>query len=384
MIKKILVILGMILFFASSASADWLSTHSYRMKIAIDSTNVSSNLSNFPLYVTFIDDSIGANARSDGFDIVFTSSDGTTNLPYDRERFSVSAGTATGFYFVNVTSIVSTDSTWLYLYYGDPDSGDLEDESSAWNGDYEYIQHLEEGYSTAADFYKDETGNSNDGTLTDANTNSSFVIAKIDSAIDFNGDADQIISTDASLTGPIPCKSSGAANDFTVSAWIYVNDEGSRRPIVIKQKSNPGLSRGFAFMKSGTGGDRLVLEVAKDNSNVTEVESTADLSDSTWYYVTGIYDYVTDGTSEIFLYIDGSNDGSSTTAVGPPQANSVDLQVGGYENDSQFAGIIDEVRVSSIVRTANWIKFEYENMNQADHEMVWHAQEKAPQLIIVN
>jgi len=93
----------------------WLSGGwDYRKKITIDNTNVDSDLSNFPLLVKIDNDqNVGEHARLDGYDIRFTSSDGTTLLSYDREDFNklptpsspVTVATTTSTYAININDV---------------------------------------------------------------------------------------------------------------------------------------------------------------------------------------------------------------------------------------------------------------------------------------
>lgn len=378
--KKIVLTIMGVLLFAGLVSADWLATHSYRMKVAIDSTNVGSLLEDFPLYVTFFDttiaDSIGAHARSDGFDIKFTKTDGITDLPYDRERFTIVAGRAVGYHFVNVDSIHATDSTWIYIYFGDADSGDLENESGAWNSGFKLVMHLEEGYSTDADFYKDETSNNNDGQLIDANTNSAFVVAKIDSAINFNGDADQINAGNGSsvrITGAL-----------TLSAWV--NSDANQNEEVLGRYGSVADSTAYGIeTDAGTSDTKYLFKVQDDGCSGGAFESgeTAELADGSWHHLVGVY--IPSGS--VGIYANGSLVAENTSSIPSAACDpTTDFTIGATDFD-YFNGSIDEVRISNVARSADWIKFEHENINQADKELVWHAQEEAPaasKFIMVN
>jgi len=68
----------------------------------------------------------------------------------------------------------------------------------------------------------------------------------------------------------------------------------------------------------------------------------------------------------LFRSIDfGINCGALTASIGRSVWYPVDF----------WDGIIDEVRISSIARTAAWIKFEYYNMAEADNELTWWMEE---------
>jgi hypothetical protein len=369
--KKIIFSIVLLLF-ANPVAAAWLSTHSHRMKLAIDSTYVGSLLENFPKYVYFSDDSIGAYARTDGYDIQFTKADGTTLLYYDRERFTISGGTATGYYHVNVDSIHATDSTWIYIYYGDIDSGDLENEALTWNSNFVGVWHLEEGYSTTASFYKDETSNNNDGQLVDANTNSAFVVAKIDSAIDFNGDADYIDIPHAAVLNP---------DSITVSAWIKPDASPGNFASVVSRPYDSGDWNApfvsYQIARRGTNNYTRFNITVGGTRYAAENTSGTEWSGSTWFMASLTYDGET-----VRGYINGVVDATNTSPSGNiDYPENADIAFGTrteYDVGEWLAGIIDEIRISNIERSADWLKFTYENINQADQELVWHAQEENP------
>ncbi|MHA1290653.1 MAG: DUF2341 domain-containing protein, partial [Candidatus Thorarchaeota archaeon] len=105
-------------------ATSWLTGWSYRKKITIDNTNIDSDLSDFPLLVKISSDSdIGDEARSDGYDIRFTSDDGSTLLSYERESWSGGGGSpATAIFWVKVPTISSSSPTDIYIYYGKADA----------------------------------------------------------------------------------------------------------------------------------------------------------------------------------------------------------------------------------------------------------------------
>lgn len=125
----------------------FLSGYTKRKKITISNTNVISDLSNFPLMVKVTSDSdIGGVARSDGYDIRFTSNDGTTLLDYEREIFSITSGSATGIFWVCIPTIASAAPTDIYIYFGKADATDVST-ISFWDSDYSNIYHFGEAGS---------------------------------------------------------------------------------------------------------------------------------------------------------------------------------------------------------------------------------------------
>ncbi|NTW31555.1 MAG: hypothetical protein HGB12_02845, partial [Bacteroidetes bacterium] len=88
-------------------AAQCLTGWQYRKKITIDQTKVDANLTNFPILVSLSSSNFNfSKARSDGYDICFTSSDGTTLLKYERERHDQTNSLAE--YWVKVPSVSGT------------------------------------------------------------------------------------------------------------------------------------------------------------------------------------------------------------------------------------------------------------------------------------
>jgi hypothetical protein len=123
----------------------FLSGYTNRKKITISNTNVISDLTNFPVMVKFTSDAdIGGLARSDGYDIRFTSSDGATLLNYERELFSISSGNASGTFWVCVPTVASASPTDIYIYFGKADASSDTSTRTFWDGDYSNIYHFGE------------------------------------------------------------------------------------------------------------------------------------------------------------------------------------------------------------------------------------------------
>lgn len=68
--------------------------------------------------------------------------------------------------------------------------------------------------------------------------------------------------------------------------------------------------------------------LSADGATYSYKQSTTAMQARTWNLMCGTYDYVTDGTSVLTLYLNGSADGSLTTAKGPPRSLSIPFSVG--------------------------------------------------------
>ena len=112
----------------------FLTGYTKRKKITIDNTKVDAALTDFPVSVPLGGDAdIGAVSNSDGFDIRFTSSDGTTLLKYERENFAIASDLATANFWVKIPSVSSSANTEFYIYYRADDTADGADPENVWD-----------------------------------------------------------------------------------------------------------------------------------------------------------------------------------------------------------------------------------------------------------
>ena len=155
-----LILCGLLTFApAPVAGQIWLEGWQYRKKITIDETKVDADLTDFPTLVKLTSSNLDfSKARSDGYDIRFTDSDGTTLLKYERERHDQANSLAE--YWVKVPAVSGTVDTDIYIYYGKSDAADGAEPSNVWDSSCKMVQHLQE---TSGSYY-DSTSNNNDGT----------------------------------------------------------------------------------------------------------------------------------------------------------------------------------------------------------------------------
>ena len=125
--------------FEANATADWYNdSWEYRKKITTSlNTVISSDLTNFPYLVSFTDSDFTKTTESDGTDIVFTASDGTTELAYEIERFDQTTGEVIA--WVKIPTVSASETTDIYIYYKGTASSSS---SSVWDSNYKLVYHL--------------------------------------------------------------------------------------------------------------------------------------------------------------------------------------------------------------------------------------------------
>jgi hypothetical protein len=90
------------------------------------------------------------------------------------------------------------------------------------------------------------------------------------------------------------------------------------------------------------------------DSNFSDVDGPSNLTPDEWHYVTHTYDK-NDGR----LYLDGKLDGKASPMLNIK--SPARLWIGGWYDVYSYEGAMDEVRVSSVARSPEWIKLEYAN-----------------------
>lgn len=87
------------------------------------------------------------------------------------------------------------------------------------------------------------------------------------------------------------------------------------------------------------------------------VQSGSRLALGEWIHVMHTYEK---GNARV--YVNGVLDGASTSRATPMSVRSpARLWIGGWYHNYDFVGDLDEVRVSKVARTADWVRLQYEN-----------------------
>src|SRR5207244_7168979 len=134
------------------------STWAYRKILAIGQTQVGATgapHASFPLLVSRTDTDLQSKALSTGNDILFTSSDGTTKLSHEIEKYVSSTGELVA--WVKVPSVSSSAATVLFMYYGNASAANQQNVVNTWDANFKAVWHLKEAPTGAAQDMKDST-----------------------------------------------------------------------------------------------------------------------------------------------------------------------------------------------------------------------------------
>ena len=323
---------------ATAHDPPWFdSNYANRKRITIQSSQVQANESDFPVLIKRTDTDFSA-ARADGFDFVFTETDGVTEIPYERQRWIDGTGELVA--WVKSDILGSTDVD-IWIYYNYPgQTVDQADPVNVWDANYVGVWHME-SITDLLDSTSSPANATNDGA-----TNSTQ--EKIGGAIDFDGVNDVL---DISYVSKLQIT---AMATLQIEVWCRPTSLTEAYPTVFSQ-GNWDFSLGLTDTTGGT--DGRVENWIDDSTNVVSVNPVVV---DTWSRIA-----ISQDASNRFCYINGveDTDGGSTDN---PSDETNDLAIGSVATptaSSGFLGAICEVRVSNIVRSANWHLTDYNNTN---------------------
>jgi hypothetical protein len=306
----------------------------YRKMIVIDHAQVAATLVNFPV---FFQVTLESGARPDGQDIVFTDAAGSV-LPHEVERYDETTGELVA--WVAIPALSSTADTLLYLYYGNPAATGQTGSPSVWDANYVMVQHLAE----ISGDHADSTLHGNDGTP--SVTTQGSAPGRISGADAFDGVDDYVVcGADGSLD---------ITGSMTVEAWALSTGSNGQNRILAKDRTGvPGK-----FLLWGPSGN-LAFQVTDVALNWYRAQGPS-IPSGEWIYAVGVYDA---DTRQVRLYENGVGVALVNGPLSMASNLSTALTIGASEDNQQhWAGIIDEVRISNVARSPEWISTSHENI----------------------
>jgi hypothetical protein len=360
--------------------APFLGTWRWRIRLDIDADLVSEDLTNFPILlylgsssgisgddITTIFDRIG----SEKLKIAVTTDDGVTQCYVEVERWD--DGNEDAWLWVKVPSIDATYDEVLYIYY-DPlldDNTDYVNETgvgnsvNVWDSNFKAVYHMQDATSSTI---KDSTTNGNDGDKVGADQPTELA-GKIDKAQDFDGDEYIDCGDDASLK---------FTAEVTIELYFYWNalPVDIRRPL---GRWDTGSQRSYGMYVTGATNDKMRFVVSRDGEWTTprlEIIEDANMPNQTWLYYAGTYK--PNDASKKKLYRNGVDVTNILSDMNNTiHAGTSNLMLGCHEMGAAKIGHVnareDEVRISSVARSAGWIASTHQTLLDTFHE--WGSEE---------
>ncbi len=320
----------------------------YRKKITIDHDLVDGDLSDFPVLVSVFDSDLRDKAQTDGDDILFMDGSGVANrLFHEIELYDDSDGELVT--WVKIPDLDGDVDTVLYMYYGNPSCDIQQYPELVWDNNYLAVYHLNENLGNR----KDSTSNNLHFNVHSGSP--SAMDGKIGNCQDFDGN-ERLSINNVNL-----------GTTHTISFWLKFDVLTTFDEVIGTSGKEYILTRwdsGGRYIYAHSGGSEVSIE-------------TQDINDKTvtgvWYYLTIARDHTSwggwyvNGTYDTGNFKSGTND-MSYSFLGDVNANP----------DYTFVGQVDELKVSLVMRSADWISTEYNNQNNPSSFLNFGPEESAP------
>jgi hypothetical protein len=326
-----LVMIGMILSLAIPETAlaeyqDWQHSGSLYILTTPEGANLpeTARVEGFPLLVRLDKDWFDfSQARTHGEDIRFATSAGAP-LAYQIEQWDADAGTAS--IWVRVPVIKGNSHQELKMVWGKIDAVSESNGKAVFNesNGYKSVWHMNEPVT-------DEVGTI---TSKDEGTTATGGIV---------GQARHLAGKQGIFGGTEITRYPSGAGPMSTEAWFRA-EKTNATVLAWGKEQRPGK-----VMMNFLSPPRVAIQCY-----FADVEAKSPLAVKQWYHVVHTYQ---DRDSRV--YVNGRLDGVSTPVLDIPETSS--LWIGGWYGNYKFIGDVDEVRISKVVRSADWVKLQYEN-----------------------
>ena len=308
--------------------ASWTYSGSIFILTTPDGANLPSSASadGFPLLVRLNKDWFDfKQARANGEDIRFATSTGTP-LAYQIDEWDAPGGTAC--VWVRIPTIKGNTLQEIKAHWGNADAASESNAKAVFNESNGYLSvwHM-------SDPVKDDVG-----TLESKDAGTTAIAGMIGQARHFAGKKG-IFCGDKIANYP------AADSAHSTEAWFRAEQPN----VTIIGWGNEGGGRGSKVRMQLRSPPHLHVD-----SDFSDINSENRLPMGEWIHVVHTY-----GGGPRRLYINGKIDSEAATKL--DIKNPSRFWMGGWYNNYDFIGDIDEVRISKVARSADWVKLEYEN-----------------------
>jgi len=350
------VFLAALLFYFDLEAENWLENYRYRQKISVsDGFYVTgSDLKNFPLLLVLADSQnpFFQKTKPDGGDIAFTASDGTTMLPHELEIFSLSP--AKLICWVRLPVLFSDRETFMYLYYGSPGPLPGLPAEDVWKEGFVGVWH-----------FQDEEGKGC-GTTVIKNSAGKFLLGKTTGSL-VEGKIGKAIVSSVSFD-PKEKLEFNPETSFTAEAWVYCQEIPFRTTLSVLGKGSGGRGWSLYWHEAGRWQANITQDYRTENTRFYLMSPDNPLEQ--WRYLTVTYQAE---ERKMRLFVNGLEKASGKLPDGLKEFSvNQPFFIGGIK------GKIDEVRLSSVARSPDWIAACEKNQSSPGRYIRFYQQESLP------
>jgi biopolymer transport protein ExbB len=328
--KLLLIGAALIPMAAPAASSWWNNDWKYRKEIGFDLSPTGADIASTPqdvpvlVRLSLANFSYFNDTKPDGSDFRLIAGDDKTPLKFHFEKYDPQSQIA--LLWVRVPQITGgAKGDKIYAYYGNPDAPGAGDVP----GTYDAQQVLVLSFAETTGLPMDSTAYKNNPSASTAVLTPASLIA---GGAKFAGKESITIPATASLR-LLPNQG------LTASAWLRIETP--------QQAAVLALADGAKSLELDVEGSRIVAHADLGGAPVT-VTAGSDLSMSQWHHVA-----FTAAGGKLTLYVDGLPAGSAPVTLAEVGGT---LTIGAAGGAKFLTGDVDEVEVSKVARTAEWIK----------------------------
>ncbi len=332
---------------SATITLQYIGGFNYRRAIIINHNNIpNTDQVNFPVLISSTNSTLasvlngGHVANANGYDLVFTGDSAcATKLNYEVEAWNSTTGQITA--WVQVPLVSHTTDTPIYMCYGNSSiTTDQSNRAGTWDSNYKAVIHFPSA-PTLSGVDSTSSGNSlinSGGTVGTGQIGAAASVA--------NG-------TFLSLSNPSGFPTGAAQR--TLETWFKKTDGNSSNEEIVAYGSNSTNFDRFAVYY----GSQLGVETQGDAAFLPWS------NDGNWHHFVLVMPAGGSTTANILMYLDGV---LQTPSGGSQTLNTIaaDFAVGtvaGAHGNSNFNGLVDEVRVSGSARSSDWIASEFANQS---------------------
>lgn len=354
----IMIVFGVIYLLRvnKTASASWWNdSWGYRQQLYFNNSSQTEDLINFSVMIKkdSSDTDFWAHIKNDCEDIRFVDSDGT-ELNYEQEQCDYVGQKYVA--WVNVPQIdLSSNTDYIYLYYGNTSAINGQNITSTWNSNYMMVQHLSESPNDGVVGHYDSTSNNNDGTpnnFQDGDGGTTTATGYIDGADIFAVEDDYILINDNDNLDN--------TSKLTISMWVYPTLlDGNARGIISKRVASANQDAYDFFFWTN---NKLNIDI---DGNGNRFASNTTFAINTWYYITVVYDGTLTQAERVKVYVNNALDvtAAETSTSIPNRASNLWLGILNINYGRNFRGTLDEVKISNDAKSLEWVKASYSSEN---------------------
>ncbi len=308
-----------------------------RRRITFDNSASSTNLTNFPVGIVLTS---GTNmeyneAASGGADLRFVDPDGTV-LNHEIERWDTTGSSVA---WVRVPQIDATSrSDYVTMYYGNAGAADGQNRTGVWSQNYVNVNHMDGSLL-------DSTASGNNGT----NAGTTDAEGRLGRGRAYDGTAANVSHANAGFS--------------SVAGTVLVWARPTAAPVVGAQvyafsHRNGGTnSRAYLLLSNNAGSYDFRIGIG-DQFNNANTQTGDVFTLGQWHLLA-----LTWSGGATATYFNGRATTTATGAFAWAGGVNTVFHSGQYTGGGElWIGTLDEVRVSDVARSADWIRAQYLSM----------------------